>query len=291
MEERGAVNASGRRVEPESEVTLAAPRFDQKSVQRAQPAVPLAARVRRPARPTSLVVICLVAALAGAFVGVLALTLYQRDSRGARVADAHAARALEPASPAAGPEAPRADGAAPVAEAEGPAGAETLKAADVSEETKGGEPEGEGSEGDAAAEGDAAPAGEAPASAGDAEAVLRGALGAWVEATNARDIRRQMSFYDRRVGSFYLARNVSRDAVRAEKSRVFSSASAVEVSAGRPDITLGPDGRTAVMRFRKRYRIESGEQSRRGEVLQELRWRRTAQGWKIVGERDLRVLQ
>jgi hypothetical protein len=26
-------------------------------------------------------------------------------------------------------------------------------------------------------------------------------------------------------------------------------------------------------------------------VLQELRWRRTEGGWKIVGERDLRVLQ
>jgi hypothetical protein len=40
------------------------------------------------------------------------------------------------------------------------------------------------------------------------------------------------------------------------------------------------------MRFRKRYRIGA----RGGEVLQELRWRRTPSGWKIVGERDLRVL-
>jgi len=161
-----------------------------------------------------------------------------------------------------------------------------LKAAGVREEAGGEESE---AKGDASAEGDTAPAGGEPASRDDA-AALRSALGEWIAATNARDIPRQMGFYDRQVGAFYLARNVSRAAVRAEKSRLFAAASAVEVRAGEPDIRLGPDGRTAVMRFRKRYHIAAGDQSRRGEVLQELRWRRTPQGWKIVGERDLRVL-
>jgi hypothetical protein len=46
------------------------------------------------------------------------------------------------------------------------------------------------------------------------------------------------------------------------------------------------------MRFRKKYAISGGGVGeRRGEVLQELRWQRTPDGWKIVGERDLRVLQ
>ena len=47
------------------------------------------------------------------------------------------------------------------------------------------------------------------------------------------------------------------------------------------------------MRFRKRYQIggSPGSSARTGEVLQELRWRRTPGGWKIVGERDVRVLQ
>ena len=44
------------------------------------------------------------------------------------------------------------------------------------------------------------------------------------------------------------------------------------------------------MRFRKKYNIEGGGHERRGEVLQELRWRRTKDGWKIVSERDLRVI-
>jgi hypothetical protein len=65
----------------------------------------------------------------------------------------------------------------------------------------------------------------------------------------------------------------------------------VDVQAGEPDIRLSRDGQTAVMRFRKKYAISGGVTERRGEVLQELRWQRTRDGWKIVSERDLRVLR
>ncbi len=124
----------------------------------------------------------------------------------------------------------------------------------------------------------------------DTEAQLRGALDEWIAATNARDINRQMSFYDSRLGAFYLARGASRETVRAEKRRVFERASAVSVRASGASVRLTPDGRTAVMRFRKRYSIEGAGVERRGAVVQELRWRRTPQGWKIVSERDLRIL-
>jgi hypothetical protein len=100
-----------------------------------------------------------------------------------------------------------------------------------------------------------------------------------------------MSFYDSRVSAFYLSRNATREAVRAEKARVIGRAESVDVRAGDPDIRLSKDGQTAVMRFRKKYAISGGVPERRGEVLQELRWRRTPDGWKIVSERDLRVLQ
>jgi hypothetical protein len=63
------------------------------------------------------------------------------------------------------------------------------------------------------------------------------------------------------------------------------------VRASDPEIRLSRDCRTAVMLFRKRYQIGRGDDGRSGEVLQELRWRRTAGGWKIVSERDLRVIQ
>ena len=124
----------------------------------------------------------------------------------------------------------------------------------------------------------------------DARETLRGALDEWIAATNARDIQRQMGFYNQKVNAFYLTRNVPRDAVLAEKARVFGRADVIDVKAAAPGIKVSRDGRTATMRFRKKYAIEGGGEDRRGEVLQELRWQRTDDGWKIVSERDLRVI-
>jgi len=149
--------------------------------------------------------------------------------------------------------------------------------------------------------GDAAPTPAAPEPAGtnaeaagvmrDAAEALSDALGRWIGATNARDLARQMDFYMPRLDAFYLARNVTRDFVRAEKSRAFSDADLIDIRAAEPEIILRDRGRAAVMRFRKQYRIEGGRRTRRGEVVQELRWRRTPRGWKITSERDIRVIR
>jgi len=120
---------------------------------------------------------------------------------------------------------------------------------------------------------------------------LRRALDDWIEATNARDIERQMTFYPPVVSAFYLTRNVTRAAVRAEKERVFQRARTIDVRAHAPELIFQELGRAAVMRFRKSYLIEGGGQNRRGEVVQELRWRLTPQGWKIYSERDVRVIR
>lgn len=130
------------------------------------------------------------------------------------------------------------------------------------------------------------------AAAGIGEASrLRGALGEWITATNARDIRRQMEFYLPRLAAYYLARGVTRDFVRAEKTRTFASADLIDIRAAEPEIIFREGGREAVMRFRKQYRIIAGRRTRRGEVVQELRWRRTADGWRISSERDIRVIR
>jgi len=122
-------------------------------------------------------------------------------------------------------------------------------------------------------------------------AALRRALDEWIDATNARDIDRQMSFYPPVMRAFYLQRNASRGAVRAEKERVFLGARTIEVRAAAPELIFQESGRAAVMRFRKTYAIEGGGQNRRGEVVQELRWQLTPQGWKIYSERDVRVIR
>jgi ketosteroid isomerase-like protein len=125
----------------------------------------------------------------------------------------------------------------------------------------------------------------------DEAAVLRRALDDWLAATNARDIDRQMSFYPPVVRVFYLTHNASRGAVRAEKERVFLRARAIDVRADAPELIFQESGRAAVMRFRKSYAIDGGGQTRRGEVVQELRWQLTPQGWKIFSERDVRVIR
>lgn len=123
----------------------------------------------------------------------------------------------------------------------------------------------------------------------DEAASLRSSLGEWIDATNRRAIDRQMTFYATEIAAFYLKRNVNRAFVRAEKSRAFDRARVIEIHAAEPEIIFQDGGRTAIMRFRKKYRIE-GSVSKRGEVIQELRWRRTADGWKIFSERDVRVI-
>jgi hypothetical protein len=120
--------------------------------------------------------------------------------------------------------------------------------------------------------------------------VLRGALNEWISATNSRDIEKQMSFYLPRLKAYYLTRNISRDFVREEKARVFERASVIDIRAEEPEIIFQDGGRTAIMRYRKKYRIENGRQSRRGEVIQELRWQRAGEEWRIFSERDIRVL-
>jgi hypothetical protein len=122
-------------------------------------------------------------------------------------------------------------------------------------------------------------------------ASLRGVLNNWIAATNDRDIDRQMSFYVPRLKRFYLMSDASRDFVREEKARVFAAASVIDIRAQEPEIIFQDAGRTAVMRYRKQYRIVNGLQSRSGEVVQELRWQRLGNEWRIFSERDIRVLK
>jgi ketosteroid isomerase-like protein len=124
----------------------------------------------------------------------------------------------------------------------------------------------------------------------DAEVVGR-ALESWIAATNGRDLRKHLSFYMPRLKAFYLARNVPRETVRGERARAFERADRIEVQALAPETILVEGGRVAIMRFRKKYLTKTGAQSHRGEVIQELRWQRTDQGWKIFSERDIKVLR
>src|SRR5947209_1207590 len=125
---------------------------------------------------------------------------------------------------------------------------------------------------------------------GDLES-LRGAFDAWIAATNARDVDKLMTLYDSKLDTFYRAQNVSRDFVRDDKTRSFKRTGAFEVAAREVETTMASDNSTATMRFHKTYVVKIDGREHHGEVLDWLRWRRTEEGWKIAGERDLRVLR
>jgi hypothetical protein len=111
-----------------------------------------------------------------------------------------------------------------------------------------------------------------------------------IKATNDRNVDQQMVYYAPQVRSYYLARNASSQQIRDEKQKVFGDTESVDIQAGQPHISLGRDGRTATMLFRKKYSIKKGQKSRTGEVLQELKWVKSKKGWKIVSERDLKII-
>lgn len=120
--------------------------------------------------------------------------------------------------------------------------------------------------------------------------VLRQALTAWIGATNERNIDRQMKFYVPRLKAYYLTRNTAKSFVREEKARVFAAATLIDVRAEEPEIIFQDGGRAAIMRYRKKYRIDNGRRSRRGQVIQELRWQLVGDEWLIFSERDIKVL-
>ena len=127
----------------------------------------------------------------------------------------------------------------------------------------------------------------APAS--DSATALRDSLGEWIAATNAADLGGQMRFYAPTLERYYLRRGFTRDAVRDDKAALARRARLRNVDTENPQITVAPDNVTATMRFRKNYSFD--DSPTRNAVLQELRWRRTPEGWRIISERDLQVLR
>lgn len=117
-------------------------------------------------------------------------------------------------------------------------------------------------------------------------------LGEWIAVNNAQDVNAQMGFYPPRLDRYYTLKNVSREHVRADKERIIGRARQVTLEISEPTLAFSADGDTAILQFQKDYDIQGGPGERRGSVLQELRLRRNTAGyWKIVSERDLRVMR
>jgi serine/threonine protein kinase/ketosteroid isomerase-like protein len=130
-----------------------------------------------------------------------------------------------------------------------------------------------------------------PAGAEKERVALVATIDGWLAAHNGRNLSQVTNFYMPNVSAFYLTQNTTRAAVRAEKARLFQAPGMSLRRNGDPQITFGQDGGTATTIFRKTYNRDGSGQTQGGEVLQEIVWRKTNRGWKIISERDLRVIR
>lgn len=258
----------------DSERTLATPHFDAAAVQHARPAVPLAEIRAHRNWPLTLIALAVLAGLVGGVIGGALATGYLKRDTTADLPAETTANTSEVSEPVAADStvSPRqeANEAAASSETAGP----ERKRAEQNTEMARAEDEN---------------AREAPPE--EARTALRSALNEWLAATNARNLSKQLSFYQPTMDAFYRRRNARLEEVRADRARVFERAETIDVRADAPSIQLSPDGRSATMRFRKRYNIAGGGLDRSGEVVQELRWQRVGGRWRIASERDVKVVQ
>lgn len=120
---------------------------------------------------------------------------------------------------------------------------------------------------------------------------LRAALNEWLTAINAHSIDKEMNLYAPTIERYYLRRNLSQANVRADKLRLAARARLIDVIVSEPEIIFAPDGNSATMIFRKQYNIEGSRFKNRSEVVKELKWLKTKAGWRIISERDVKVIR
>jgi hypothetical protein len=134
------------------------------------------------------------------------------------------------------------------------------------------------------------PTASAPSPGGAAEREVRAAFNAWAKSINRGQLASHLGWYADPIPLFYGSRNVPRREVMTLRAQTLKDATRVDVRTSEPEIRFGPDRRTATMVFRKAYVFEGPHISRRGAILQELVWRKTNAGWRIIVERTLREL-
>jgi ketosteroid isomerase-like protein len=113
-------------------------------------------------------------------------------------------------------------------------------------------------------------------------------LDEWRSTLVRGDVNAQANLYAPRVDRFFTKRNVSRDAVRKEKSRMMAAYPEVnryEISDIRVESNTGDE---AVVSFRKEWEM-TGNRRFSGAERQRLRLRRFGGDWKIVGEEETKI--
>jgi serine/threonine protein kinase len=123
------------------------------------------------------------------------------------------------------------------------------------------------------------------------ESGIRTLLSAWTESFKEKDLARQVDCYAPVLETYFLRHKVPREFVQANKSKAFDAIKEVRIfEIG--DVTLEfTSSATAIVKLRKKWDtgLRSGK-SYAGEEIEQLQLANLDGDWKIVSEKELKVL-
>jgi hypothetical protein len=117
---------------------------------------------------------------------------------------------------------------------------------------------------------------------------VNGRLKSWKNSIESRDLEKHLQYYADELETYYLASNVNRDFVRADRSRAFNQFDTFKLEIINVDINL-ESNETAIITFDKGWNFEKENDFSSGLVQQEIKMRKIDKQWLIVSERDLQV--
>ena len=124
------------------------------------------------------------------------------------------------------------------------------------------------------------------------EAAVKKAIGArlnsWKASIEARDLDKHTEHYADQVDTYYLAANVSRDFIRAERESAFEQFDTFKVQFFNVDVNL-QTADEAVITFDKTWDFQRAASFSNGLVRQEVIMRKIEKQWFIVSEKDLEI--
>ena len=124
------------------------------------------------------------------------------------------------------------------------------------------------------------------------EAALKKAVAArlnsWKTSIETRDMDKHLQHYADQIDIYYLALNVNRDFVRADRQRGFEQFDQLKVLIINVEVNLEASD-AAVVTFDKSWDFRRGANFSDGLVQQEILMRKIEKQWFITSERDLEI--
>jgi ketosteroid isomerase-like protein len=118
---------------------------------------------------------------------------------------------------------------------------------------------------------------------------LENAVEDWKSAIEAFDVDANLASYADSV-DYYKGGKVSRAKIKQDKEKALTVYDTINITLKDVEITPDPSGERATATFNKEWDFENSDKRNRGEVKQQLIFAKISGKWKIISEKDLKVL-